>query len=371
MAKHKSLLPLTFLALFSSFADALLTVPQTEYYNTNTSKTSPPYSTMADNRAPIRVRGRGRAFAARGGRGGPRGGRNAAEIAPQLPRDGGSPIASHLSTLHDASSTTDDTILEFTQVRNAHLAYRNITVRQKHVENVCGGLNNQLRAKNTTRVHTTFTPDSLAEQRRKYSNKKDYNFKTNQHYKLPIHRRPIFNNALTISKHILFNNTFQLINIHYKRPPTLLICTSHIGRTDTHSTELNKSQRPIYKLNLRRHNRNKRLIVNILRQSQNLYAPFTALHNKATSHSRTNKYGNKCNITKRSHAAQKIASTMTQIIIKTLTTTPPNTSSSTTSQIARRNLICPLLFTAKTRLQTLITMHTLLCPYMKRWLSWE
>jgi hypothetical protein len=144
MTKHKSLLSLTFLALFSSFAYALLTVPQTSYSNTNTSQASPLNSTMADDRAPIRVRGKGRAFATRGGRGGrggPRGGRNAVKIAPQLPRDGGSPIAFHMSTLHDANSTTDDTILTFTQVRTTHHASHNITARQKHVKNVYGGLN--------------------------------------------------------------------------------------------------------------------------------------------------------------------------------------------------------------------------------------
>ncbi len=101
---------------------------------------------MADAQFPIRGHGRGHAFAQRGGRGAPRGGRNAVNL-PQPPRDGGSPIATHLSTLHDASSTTDDTIELFAQVRTTHQASHSITARQKHVENVCCGLNSQTKSK--------------------------------------------------------------------------------------------------------------------------------------------------------------------------------------------------------------------------------
>jgi hypothetical protein len=120
MAKRKSLISFVVLALFSSCVHALLLVPQADHFNTNTIQTSPPDSAMAYARAPIRARGRGRAFAFRGGRGGPKGGRNAVEIVPQPPRDGGSPIVPHMSTLHDAKSTTDDTIVTFTRVRPMH-----------------------------------------------------------------------------------------------------------------------------------------------------------------------------------------------------------------------------------------------------------
>jgi hypothetical protein len=131
---------------------------------------------MSNAQAPIRGHGRGRAFA-RGGRGAPRGGRNAINL-PEPPRDGGSPIASHLSTLHDASFTTDDTIELFTQVILTHQPSHNITVRQKHVENVCGGLNSRTKANATKNIITTFTPDSLDEQRRHLNEKHNNNCKT-------------------------------------------------------------------------------------------------------------------------------------------------------------------------------------------------
>jgi len=125
---------------------------------------------MADARAPNLGRGRGRTFAPRGGRGGPRGGRNAMELVLQLPRDGGSPIASRLSTLHDANSTTDDTIDTFVQGRSTHHAFHIITVRQKQVENVCGGLNSQIPTNTLALFYTTFIPKSLTEQRRNFLN---------------------------------------------------------------------------------------------------------------------------------------------------------------------------------------------------------
>jgi hypothetical protein len=121
---------------------------------------------MADTRAFNRGRGRARIIALKGGRGGPRGGRNAVELHP--PREGGSPIASHMSTLHDANSTTDDTIDIFVQVRPLHKAFHSITVRQRHVENICGGLNSQIYTKILYMVYTTFTPDSVTEQRQKF-----------------------------------------------------------------------------------------------------------------------------------------------------------------------------------------------------------
>ncbi len=136
MAKHKSLLSFAILALFSLFVHALPLVPQPCHYNTDTIQASPHESTMADAKAPIRARGKGRAFAFRGGRGGPRGGRNAVEVVPRPPHDGGSPIAPHMSTLHDTNSTTDDTIETFAHVLtlNLILAFHCITVVLAHAK---------------------------------------------------------------------------------------------------------------------------------------------------------------------------------------------------------------------------------------------
>ncbi len=72
-----------------------------------------------------------------GGRGNPRDGRNAVELGPRLAQNIGSPIATHRSTLHDVNSTTDDTIDTLIQVMPSYHASHNITVRQRHVENVC------------------------------------------------------------------------------------------------------------------------------------------------------------------------------------------------------------------------------------------
>ena len=157
MAKHNLLISITFLALLSTFANTVL---QSEANNTHsTFHIIPTTPTMANAQAPTRGHGRGRAFG-RGGRGAPRGGRNAAN--PQEPtRDGGSPRTSHLSTLHDASSTTDDTIELFTQVKLTHQASHSITVSQKHVENVCEGLNSRTKTNETKKTTTAFTPDSL------------------------------------------------------------------------------------------------------------------------------------------------------------------------------------------------------------------
>jgi hypothetical protein len=142
MAKHNLLISVTFLALLSTFANTTLPVLQSEANNTHsTFHIIPTTPTMSNAQAPIRGHDRGRAFI-RGGRGAPRGGRNAVN-PPEPPRDGGSPITAHLSTLHDASPTTDDTIELFTQVKLTHHSSHSITVRQKHVENVCGGLNSQ------------------------------------------------------------------------------------------------------------------------------------------------------------------------------------------------------------------------------------
>jgi hypothetical protein len=89
---------------------------------------------MADARALIRARGKGRVFAFRGGRGGPRGGRNTVEVVPRPPHDGGSQIAPHLSTLHDTNSTSEDIIETFTEVLTLHLilAFHCITVVLAH-----------------------------------------------------------------------------------------------------------------------------------------------------------------------------------------------------------------------------------------------
>jgi len=110
MTKFKSLLPIAILALLSSYAHTLFAL-QYDIYITHITQTLPSNLTMADVRAPNRGRGRARTIALKGGRGGLRGGRNAVELRP--PREGGSPIASLMSTLHYANSTTGDTIVTF------------------------------------------------------------------------------------------------------------------------------------------------------------------------------------------------------------------------------------------------------------------
>ena len=153
MAKHNLLVFVTFLTLFSTFTTETLTVRQSEANNTHlTFYTVPTNSTMSNAQAPIRGHGRGRALA-RGGRGVPGGGRN----LPEPPRDGGSPIASHLSTVHDANSSTDDTIELFTQVISTHQASHSITVRQKHVENSYEGLNSHIKL-TTTKNLSQYSP---------------------------------------------------------------------------------------------------------------------------------------------------------------------------------------------------------------------
>jgi hypothetical protein len=162
MAKHNLLVFVTFLTLFSTFTNKTLTVQQSEANNTHlTFHTVPTTTTMSNSQDPIRGHGRGRALA-RGGRGVPRGGRNTVNL-PEPPRDGGSPIASHLSTVQDANSSTDDTIELFTQVISTHPASHIITVRQKHVENSCEGLNSHIKLTTTKQSITAFTPDSLDE----------------------------------------------------------------------------------------------------------------------------------------------------------------------------------------------------------------
>jgi hypothetical protein len=215
MTKQKSLLSFAFLALFGSLTHAVLIVPQPEHFNTNTSQTSPLNSTMSDARALIRARGRRQAFALRGGR-------NAVEIAPRLPRDGGSPIASYLSTLHDANSTTDYTITTFTQVRPTDHASHSITVRQKHVNNVCGGLNSLCKTKSPILLYTTFAPDSLAEQWRNLLN---YNniFKLQKTYTRNFFHRYILDiKPPLILGQYFFNNSSIIFNLHYNPSPEVL-----------------------------------------------------------------------------------------------------------------------------------------------------
>jgi len=161
MTNFKSLLSLPFLDLFSIIVYSL-PVSHPGNHNTHTTHQRPSILTMAYARAPMRIRERGREFTPWGGRGIPRGGaRNAVELVPRL-------IATHMSTLHDGNSTTDDTLDASVQVMPTHHAFHNTTVRQKHVENVCGGL--IIRNSPTSPKHllTTFTPDSLAKQRRNH-----------------------------------------------------------------------------------------------------------------------------------------------------------------------------------------------------------
>ena len=108
MGYFKSLLAIAFLAFF--YIIAYTPVPQFEHHNTHTIHLRPLNLTIADARVSIRIRGIESAFDPRGGRGTPRGGRNAVKLGSRLAQDSGPPIATHRSTLHDANSTTDDTI---------------------------------------------------------------------------------------------------------------------------------------------------------------------------------------------------------------------------------------------------------------------
>jgi hypothetical protein len=75
--------------------------------------------------------GRGRAPFNREGRGPPRGGRNAVDPTnAQAATKESSPIASRLSNLLYNNSTTDDTLALFSQVKQKHSAYYNITESQ-------------------------------------------------------------------------------------------------------------------------------------------------------------------------------------------------------------------------------------------------
>ena len=187
MTKQNLLISVFLLALFSTFTNNTLSVPSSETNKIHqTLHTVQTTSTMSNSQAPIRGHGRGRAFA-RGGRGANRGGRIAVNL-PEPPRDGGSPISSHLSTFHDTTSVIDDTIELFTHVTLTHQASRSIAVRQKHVENVCRGLNNHIKATKTNKFITSFTPDSLDEQRRH----------------IFVHNN---NNRKIIKKHITINTT--------------------------------------------------------------------------------------------------------------------------------------------------------------------
>ena len=144
------------------------------------------------------------------------------EIDPRPLRDGGSPIASHPSTLHDTNSITADAIDTFTQVRPIHHTSHNITVRQKQVENVCGGLNSQSKTKSSILFYTTFTPDSLAEQRRKFLN---YNstFKQKKSDARHFFHRHIFDiEPPLILGRYFFNNSPIIFNLHCIPPPEVL-----------------------------------------------------------------------------------------------------------------------------------------------------
>jgi hypothetical protein len=70
--------------------------------------------------------------------------------------------------LHDANSNIDDTIDKLIQAMPPHHASHSIAVRQRHVEDVCGGLISQNSSTPKNNIFTTFTPNSLAEQRRNY-----------------------------------------------------------------------------------------------------------------------------------------------------------------------------------------------------------
>ena len=162
--------------------------------------------------------------------------------------------------------------------------------------------------------------------------------------------RSSLNSPLTISKHILFNNTPQLSDFHFKRRPTWLTYTIHIGGAATNSTALIRFCRSLDILKIHMHNRNKRLHVNILRQSQQPYVNLRALYDKATSYPQTSIHKNRCNNTKASQAAHNISFPTKHIRIKTSTTPPHNPSSPTTWQITRRILLRPSQITIIARL---------------------
>ena len=161
MGNFKSLLAIAFLAFF--YIIAYTPVLQFEHNNTHTMHLLTFNLTIADDRASFRIRGRGGAFDPRGGRGTSTDGRNAVELGPRLAQDNGFPIATYRSTLHNANSTTFDTIDTLIQAMPSHHASHNITVRLRHVENGCGGHISRNSPTPKNNIFTAFTPDSRAE----------------------------------------------------------------------------------------------------------------------------------------------------------------------------------------------------------------
>jgi hypothetical protein len=89
-------------------------------------------------------------------------------------------------------------------------------VRQKHAENVCGGLNNLCKTK------SSFIPDSLAEQRRNLLN---YNntFKLQKTDARKFFDRHILDiKPPLILGRYFFNISAIIFNLHYNPPPEVL-----------------------------------------------------------------------------------------------------------------------------------------------------
>jgi len=145
-----------FLALFSNKAHNVLVPSTTNHTHSSCDQLS--HTRMADAWFSIRNRMRGRAFVNKGGRGLPRVVRSVVKHRPRPTPDGGSPIATHMSTLHDANSTADEIIDIFIHVMPISHASHIITVKQKHVEHPCACLIRRKSSILKTNAYTTFTP---------------------------------------------------------------------------------------------------------------------------------------------------------------------------------------------------------------------
>jgi hypothetical protein len=95
-------------------------------------------------------------------------------------------------------------------------------VRQKHVENVCGGLNRLCKTNSSTPFYTSFTPDSLAEQWRNLLN-------YNNTFKLQetetrnfLHKHILDIKPPLILGQYFFNNSSIILNLHYNPPLEVL-----------------------------------------------------------------------------------------------------------------------------------------------------
>jgi hypothetical protein len=157
---------------------------------------------------------------------------------------------------------------------SSHYASHNIIVRQRHVENVCEGLISQNSPISKNKIFTSFTPDSLAEQRRSYLTTSEFS------PKLPLPDTnnsiysPITPPALTLTQNSRRSNFKHLANF-WSTDPTFLPPNSAYLRYDNFivdSSDTPSSCTPTayseINIRLRTHNYTELLSVINIRKSQ-------------------------------------------------------------------------------------------------------